>query len=315
MPGGGWESLGHRQVAECFHQAGIEKFKVPAAIQDGTNEGQPRRGVLGQGRFRQLDENFGLDGAQGHADVFQGDLLPGVGDDLVQRPLAVPHGTVGRPGDLVKGGVVDLDPLRLADMPELTDQGVHPHGSELETLAAGLDGGRELVNLCGCQNENDVGGRLLQGFQEGVEGLGGNAVGLVKDIDLVFALGRVGPHLFLELPDIVDLVEGGRVDLDDVHGGALVHLLANVAGVARFSVLGVSAIEDLGEDAGGGGFPDPPGPGEDIGVGDPVGLDGVLQRPGDLFLAHHVGEDLGAPFQGHDLGRHAVPSEELGIRS
>jgi hypothetical protein len=37
-------------------------------------------------------------------------------------------------------------------------------------LAAGKNGGDDLVLLCGGQNEHGMSGRFFQGFQEGIEG-------------------------------------------------------------------------------------------------------------------------------------------------
>ncbi len=110
--------------------------------------------------------------------------------------------------------------------------------------------------------------------------------------------------MFLQGADAVDAVDRSRVDFNDVHGRALVDLLAKVASVTGFGILQVAAIEGLGEDAGGGGFTHSPGTREDISMGHAVGLDGVLKGPCNVFLAHHVGESLGAPLEGHDLRGH-----------
>ena len=56
----------------------------------------------------------------------------------------------------------------------------------------------------------------------------------------------------------------------------------------------VGAVDGFGEDAGGGSFADAAGAGEEEGVGDAVGLDGVFEGLGDGFLADEFIAGLGA---------------------
>ena len=76
-----------------------------------------------------------------------------------------------------------------------------------------------------------MGRRLLQGLQQGVEGLLGEHVHFIDDIDLVLALGRQILDLLPQVPDLVDAPVGGAVDFQDVQGGAVGDLPAHLAGV------------------------------------------------------------------------------------
>ena len=59
---------------------------------------------------------------------------------------------------------------------------------------------------------------------------------------------------------------------------------------SRKSTLGSArAVEAFGEDAGDGGFAGAARADEQVGVGDPVLLDGVGQGLRDMLLPHHVG--------------------------
>ena len=57
-----------------------------------------------------------------------------------------------------------------------------------------------------------------------------------------------------------------------------------------------NAVEGFGEKSGHARLAGPPGAAEQVGVANPSGLDGVLERPGNVLLAHNVGERLGAVF-------------------
>ena len=62
----------------------------------------------------------------------------------------------------------------------------------------------------------------------------------------------------------------------------------------------MNAIECFGEQARGGGFAHPPAPGEQIGMGNAAGLDGVGESRGDSFLADQVGKLLRPITAGND---------------
>ena len=57
-----------------------------------------------------------------------------------------------------------------------------------KVLAARQDGRRDLVELGRGEDEDHVRRRLLEGLEEGVEGLRGEHVDFVDDVDLVAAV-------------------------------------------------------------------------------------------------------------------------------
>ena len=163
--------------------------------------------------------------------------------------------------------------------------------AEVEALAAREDGGRHLVRLGGGQDEDGVHRRLLQGLEQRVEGLGGEHVHLVDDVDLHAAFHRGEVHLVAQVADVVDAAVGGGVHLDDVHGAAPADGLAvraGAVGVGGGLALAGVAVEGHGQDLGGGGLARAARTGEEIGVAHPVLVDGVDERAGDVLLPDDV---------------------------
>ena len=150
--------------------------------------------------------------------------------------------------------------------------------------------------LGGRQNEDGVGGRLLQRLEEGVEGCGREHVDLVDDEHRVTAHLRDDAHLFDQRADVLHGVVRRGVQLVDVERTSFVERAARFALVARFGAVGCEAVDGLGEDAGAGGLAYAAGTAEEVGVGQLAALDGVLERRGDMFLPDDRPEGRGAVF-------------------
>ena len=61
---------------------------------------------------------------------------------------------------------------------------------ENKDLDARGDGDGDFLEIGGGENEDDVGGRFLESFEEGVEGFFGEHVDFVDDVDFVFPFCR-----------------------------------------------------------------------------------------------------------------------------
>ena len=248
--------------------------------------------------FHQGNDRDPVHNSQDIQDVFFPDPPLVISQDLVQDGFRVPEASPRFPGDELEAPGTGRDVLFLDEVPQaVDDQGGGDQG-EIKPLAAGLDGFRDLMGLGGGENENDVGRGLLQGFEQGVEGGGGEHVDLVNDVDLVSVAGGPVGDMLPELADVVHPGAGGPVDLDHVHRARGGDLPAGGALAAGGGGRALFAVQGLGHDSGQGGFPDAPGPGEDIGMVDPPGLDRVGQGAGDVVLAHQFLEGLGAPAAG-----------------
>ena len=142
--------------------------------------------------------------------------------------------------------------------------------------------------------------RLLEGLEQGVEGLAREHVDFVDDVDLEPAPGRADGDVLPEAADLVDAAIAGGIDFDDIHilpGG---DCGARVALIARLGRGPGGAFEGLGEDSRGARLPDTAGAGEEIGVTNPARLDRSGESAGDMLLADEFVETLRPVAAGDD---------------
>ena len=142
------------------------------------------------------------------------------------------------------------------------------HPSEVEALHPGADRVRDLVGLGGAEDEEDVGGRLLEGLEEGVPRLRGQHVGLVDDVDLGAQPGGEIADPLAQLAHLVDAAVARRIDLEDVDRRPVQDLDAGLTSIAGLAVDRLQAVHGPGEDPGGRGLAGPPDAGKEIRVGE-----------------------------------------------
>ena len=231
---------------------------------------------------------------QGVQDLLLVHPLSGPGA-LVQQGQGVPHAAVGQPGQ--EGGSLprQVDALLPGHIAQPLGDLTREDALEGELLAPGLDGGGDLVQLRGGQNEHQVLRGLLQDFQQGVEGGGGQHVHLVHDVHPL-AHGGGGVHrLVPEGADLVHAVVGGGVQLQHVQDGAVLNAQTGGTLVAGVAVHRVLAVHRPGQNLGAGGLAGAPGAGKEVGVGQPPGGHLALEGLGDVVLPHHVVKGAGPP--------------------
>ena len=121
-------------------------------------------------------------------------------------------------------------------------------------------------------------------------------MGLVNDEDLVAVAHRGESSALAEVAGVVDAAVARGVDLDDIEAAGAVagQFDAAVAHTAGRRRRALRAVQAAGEDACRGGLAAAAGTGEQVGVIDPALFDGGHQRVGDVLLADHVREGLGA---------------------
>jgi len=160
-----------------------------------------------------------------------------------------------------------------------------------------------------------VGRRLLEDLEQGVEGVARKLVRLVEDEHPVAIAHRQDAGDLAQFADVVDAAVRGSVHLDDVEGEAAGDLPARRALAARLRRRTVLAVERLGEQARRRGLADAAQAGEQVGVGDLAGGEGVLERADDDVLADQVFEPLrpgsGAPVLGRSC---SLSRPGIGIR-
>ena len=148
-------------------------------------------------------------------------------------------------------------------------------------------------------------GRLFERLEERVEGLRSEHVHFVDHVDLVFSLDRRITNVVAQLAHLFDAVVARAVDLEHIETVAARDFLTAVADPAGCHGRPVNAVERLSENARGGGLADPARPDEKIGVGQPILLDGVLERTRDVFLADEIVKCLRPVLPRENLVAHA----------
>ena len=273
------------------------------ALEDGVGDG--------------AHEVADLVGLQDGAAVFDGRGC----DGLIHDGERVAHGAVTGFGEQGESCVFSDDFFVLGDGFELGEDVVELDGVEAEVLAAGADGLGNALGLGGGHHEDGPLGRLLECFEDGVEGRVGDLVGFVEEEDFVLVAGRADIGLRTNGPDVVDAAVGGGVDLDEVEGVGGCVVAAGVASGGDFAAgdaveagldggagLGSdfgAAIEGHGQDAGDGGFADAAVAGKDVAVGDALLGEGVDEGAGDVVLAGYIRKALRTVFACQYLVSHA----------
>ena len=116
--------------------------------------------------------------------------------------------------------------------------------------------------------------------------------------------GRVADHL-AQFTNLIDTAIGGGVDFEDVERSAGGDFFAGVTGIIGLGGGTFGAVESFRENASSRRFADTANAGENVGVRDAIGCDGVGECFRDVLLADHVGEGLGPVFSRDDFIAHS----------
>ncbi len=268
----------------------VDDFEHPLGVRSGEGFGNFAEGIEGEEAEEFADFGF-----------FK--IVAAAGDGLIECREGVTNAALADLGDDAEGFERCLDAFLFADPLHAGDEFVEVHTAEAELLAAGSNGGGDLVGLCGAENEDDPFGRFFEGLEEGVEGFGGDLVGFVDDKDFVLVASGAVADVLAEFAHFVDAAIGGGVDFDDVRGVTGGDLGAGGALHAGGGSGSFFAIEAAGEDAGDSGFSCAALAGEDVAVGDTALGDGVAEGGADVLLSDEFGERLGTVLAGDNLIR------------
>jgi len=224
------------EVAQEFDHFGENLFDAHAVPEKFVGADDGGGGVAVGDGVDELADGGGGGFAEEVFEDFVGDVFFAEGEDAVEDGEGIAHGAVAEAGDAEDGIGFGLDAFIFYDVGEVFGDALGGDVFEIEALAAGDDGGGDFVDVGGGEDEFDVGGRLFEGFEECVEGAGGEHVDFVDDVD--FEGGACGADAggLAEFADLVDGVVGGAVDFDDVHVFAAGDGFAGVAGAAGVAV-------------------------------------------------------------------------------
>ena len=138
-------------------------------------------------------------------------------DGLVQQRQGIARRAFGGTRDQRQGAVLDGDIFLLRQGGEIGGQLGAVDAAQVETLAARQNRHRNLADFRGGEDEFHMRRRLFQGLEQAVEGLLGQHVHLVDDIDLVARRDGGIAHALDDFADIVDAGARRGVHLLHVH--------------------------------------------------------------------------------------------------
>ncbi|MNS09391.1 hypothetical protein D3C72_408780 [compost metagenome] len=131
----------------------------------------------------------------------------------------------------------------------------------------------------------------------------------VDQVDLEAPTARGVLHVVEQFAGIFDLGAARGVDLDQVDKAAFVDFATHRA----FATGGRSdtclAVKAFGNDPRDGGLADPTGTGEEVGVVQPLAVQGIDQSLEHMGLADHFAERARTPFTCKNLITHRKPSQ------
>ena len=150
------------------------------------------------------------------ARALRGDLLSGIGNDLIQQRKRIAHGALCRAGDQSESARFGFDPFGLADLIQATLDLGQSDSTKIKALAARQNGRGNLMGLGRGKDEDDVSRGLFQSLQQRIESCRSEHVHFIDDVDFLAARGRHVLRVLTNLADGIDPVIGGAVDLDHV---------------------------------------------------------------------------------------------------
>lgn len=114
----------------------------------------------------------------------------------------------------------------------------------------------------------------------------------VYDVDFVLSAGGAKLHPFDNLAGIFDAGVRGGIHFDNIYRTARGYYLTRFAYAAWPLGGRCGAVDGLGEQASHTGFADPTRAGEEVGMGNALFSNGVLQRLYHMFLPNQLPECL-----------------------
>ena len=246
-------------------------------------------------RSQQPEERVLLDGAEQLEHGRHRDLASRRGRELVERRDGVPEAPAGASRDEGERRLGSLDALAVRDSAKQPRQLAESGPFEHERLAARPDRREHLREVGRAEDEDEMGRRLLDQLQQGVEGGVRELVRLVEDVDLVASLDRLEDDVLADLADVVDAPLGRSVHLDHVERCPRGDRAAGVALVAGGRGRALRAVERLGDDPGERGLTGSARAGEEVRLADEVALDRIAKRshhrllPDDLVEVERAG--------------------------
>ena len=216
--------------------------------------------------------------------------LSAKGEALIGQRQRIPHAAVRRSCDQRQALRIDGCARALQNAPQIFLNIRHRQAVKIKALAAGDDRGGELLRFGGGENEHNVGGRLLQRFQERVEGGVGQHVRFVHDEYAVRQFQRRIVRPLDQRADVVHAVVAGRVNFRNVRAGLAQGPAAGFALAAGLSLLRGKAVDSARQNLRRAGLAGAARTAEQIGMRGMPRTDLVLQNGCNMPLPDDLGK-------------------------
>ena len=234
------------------------------------------------GKTQRVQHGSGVDGAAG-------------GGALIQKGEGVTQSAIGKAAEKLRAVTFQVDLLLKGHMLQPGLNVRRLNALEGKTLAAGEDGGGNLVQFRGGQNEHQMGGGLFQNLQQRVEGCNREHVHLVHNVNAGPHIGGGINGLVPQCAHLVHTVVGGGVQLQHIQQRAALDAKAGGTFTTGVAVYRAFAVDGFGQDLGAGGFAGAAGAGEKVCVGGAALRHLLLQGLGDVALSDHIRKGTGTP--------------------
>ena len=211
------DGVDHHEVPEALEEVLHEAARVLPGLDHAVHGGEHRGGVPGGEGVNDVVQQSRVGVAeQGDREVVGEPALVRARHELVQDGQRVAHGPAAGAHHQGEHTGFGGDTLLLAQLLQVAHERLGRHQPEGVVVRAGADGGEHLGGFRGGEDELHVLRRFLHDFQQRIEALARDHVGLVDDEDLVaVAHGRKG-GAFAQVTRVVHAAVGGGVHLDDV---------------------------------------------------------------------------------------------------
>ena len=208
----------------------LQKVSVAAGVVQNVEDLMERDRQLAARNFFEQVEHLSPVGEAEHVAHFRLARRTGaMGNRLIQQRKTIAHRAIGGARDQADCGEFDFHLFLLGDHLKMGGQGFHIDAAKIEALAARQHGDRQLAHFRGGENEFCVRRRLLQRLQKGIEGLLGEHMHFIDNIDPVARAGRAVAHAVDQFAHVIDAGIRRRIHLDQVSMAALGNRLADRA--------------------------------------------------------------------------------------
>src|SRR5262249_53684598 len=148
-------------------------------------------------------ENFARDKSQNVSNILVDNFLATERNDLVEKRLCIAHASFRSLDDVTQSAIINLDAFTIGNLPEVCLDLYRRYRSKNKLLAPRQNRCRQLMTFGSRHDEDDVRRRLLQNFQQGVEGRRRQHMDFVDDENLV-PVARGG--IFRAFPKLADVI-------------------------------------------------------------------------------------------------------------